>query len=327
VLELQHVSSTLKKLRFLFVTENRHRFFDVQRFSNGRVAVGLMLTLSQVTPRWLGHALIDWVTRSILCRRRSIAQQAIRANQWVLSGGTLSPAELDRRVCQVLRFSGRALFDHYHNLRAPQRVQRLVSFSARLQTLLAERQQQRNGAVFVGPHTAAFDLAGLALAQAGLRLLVLSFPQPPSGYQLQNELRRLSGIDVMPFTVDALRAARQCLQNGGTVLTGVDRPWPDATYRPHFFGRPAALPVSYVPLALRNQVPLYVVWCWAQSDGSYQVDCSEPIWLQSHPNRETEILVNAETVLRVVEKVLQAHPEQWSMTYPVWPEVLDEQIF
>ena len=304
--------------------KKQRSFFSVERLSNGRLAVGLMLTLSQVTPRWLGYLLIDWVTRGLLCRRRSAMLQSIRANQWVLSDGTLSPTELDRRVCQVLGFSGRALFDHYHNLRAPLRVQRMVVLSARLQALLAERQQARSGAVFVGPHTGAFDLAGLALAQMGLRLLVLSFPQPPSGYQLQNELRRLSGVEIVPFTVEALQRARQWLQAGGTVLTGLDRPWPDATYRPLFFGRPASLPVTYIPLALRNHVPVYVLWCLAQPDGTYVVDCSEPIWLRSYPDRETEILSNAQVVLSIVEEVLRAHPEQWSMTYPVWPEVLEQ---
>ncbi|HNT55307.1 MAG TPA: hypothetical protein PKG95_11380 [Anaerolineaceae bacterium] len=297
---------------------------NLQRFSNSRFAVSLMLTLSQLMPRWLGRRLVDLVARLIVCQRETAMVQAIRANQWVLSGGTLSAAELNARACQVIRSSGNALFDHYHNVRTPNRARHMVQFTPHMLEIIAERKQARQGAVFVAPHTGSFDLAGMALVQAGLKFLVLSFPQPPGGYQLQNELRRLSGIEIMPLTMEALQSARQRLQNGGTVLTGLDRPWPESTHRPRFFGRPTALPVAYIPLALRNKVPVYFVYCLSQPKGRYVLNCSEPIWLQSHPDRDTEVIANAEQILRLAEAVLSAHPEQWAMTYPVWPETLDQ---
>ena len=297
---------------------------NLQRFSNSRFAVSLMLTLSQLMPRWVGQQLVGLVARLIVCRRQRPMVQAIRANQWVLSGQKLTAPELDARACQVIQASGSALFDHYHNLRAPRSARRMVQFTPHMLDVIAERQQGQHGAVFVASHTGSFDLAGMALVQAGLKFLVLSFPQPPGGYQLQNELRRLSGIEIMPLNIEALQAARQRLQSGGTVLTGLDRPWPESTHHPRFFGRPTALPVAYIPLALRNKAPVYFVYCLSQPKGKYLLDCSEPIWLESYPDRDTEIIANAEKILRLAEEVLQAHPEQWAMTYPLWPESLDQ---
>jgi lauroyl/myristoyl acyltransferase len=37
-----------------------------------------------------------------------------------------------------------------------------------------------------------------------------------------------------------------------------------------------------------------------------------------------EIEKNAEKVLKAAEPFIRDHPEQWSMTYPVWPFALDE---
>jgi lauroyl/myristoyl acyltransferase len=34
-----------------------------------------------------------------------------------------------------------------------------------------------------------------------------------------------------------------------------------------------------------------------------------------------EIIYNTERVLTVAEKFISAHPEQWSMFFPVWPDL------
>jgi lauroyl/myristoyl acyltransferase len=37
-----------------------------------------------------------------------------------------------------------------------------------------------------------------------------------------------------------------------------------------------------------------------------------------------EIEKNAEKVLKAAEPFIRAHPEQWAMTYPVWPFALKQ---
>ena len=41
-----------------------------------------------------------------------------------------------------------------------------------------------------------------------------------------------------------------------------------------------------------------------------------------HPDREQEILQNAERVLQAAEDMILRAPEEWVMFYPVWPDTL-----
>ncbi len=107
-------------------------------------------------------------------------------------------------------------------------------------------------------------------------------------------------------------------------MSGLDRPVSESKYCPRFFGRPAALPVLHVPLALKANVPVVVVGAIRQPNGVYQVQTSEPIFMRRHPDRYTEIMQNAETILDVASGYIRKAPQQWAMFYPVWPDALIE---
>jgi lauroyl/myristoyl acyltransferase len=127
------------------------------------------------------------------------------------------------------------------------------------------------------------------------------------------------------MSVSSMREAEQRLRDAGMVLTGLDRPLPGSKYTPRFFGKPTALPVSYIAMAIKNNVPVAVVCCY--SDGKrYVLDASEMIEMVAFPDRQEEIEHNAERVLIEAEKMILAHPEQWFMYYPLWPD-LDDSIY
>jgi hypothetical protein len=64
-----------------------------------------------------------------------------------------------------------------------------------------------------------------------------------------------------------------------------------------------------------------VLW---KPDGKYHFMFSEPIEMQPHPDRRTEIIQNAENILRVAEGFISQDSSQWEMTFPVWPEAMNE---
>jgi lauroyl/myristoyl acyltransferase len=159
------------------------------------------------------------------------------------------------------------------------------------------------------------------LAVRKVSFQTLSFPNPNEGYQLQNYIREKYGLYVTPMSVSSMREAEQRLRDAGMVLTGLDRPLPDSKYTPKFFGRPTHLPVSYIAMAIKNQVPVAVVCCYA--DGKrFILDASEIIDMLPFKDRQEEIERNAERVLLEAEKMIRAHPEQWFMYYPLWPELI-----
>jgi phosphatidylinositol dimannoside acyltransferase len=179
--------------------------------------------------------------------------------------------------------------------------------------------------VVVCPHLSNFELMGYALAISDVKVQVLSYPDPVATYKWQNQLRQREGIIVTPLSLSAFRQARQRLREGGSILTGLDRPLEKGyheKYQPTFFGHPAHLPVTYVRMALEANAPVYVFAATYQPDGKYCLEGSQPIWMESKDDLETEILVNAHQVLAVAEEMIKKYAEQWAMFYPVWPEFL-----
>ncbi len=299
---------------------------DLQAFTNSRYGVSIALFLARSLPPragyWVGHRLADL----IYAFRNSALVRAVRANQYVISGGTLRGEALEERVRQVLYHGARCQYDFYHHFGNPEAVLDLVSLDDNALALIERSQHpdQHRGTIVVGPHLSNFDLGMQALGHSGLQALVLAIATPTSGYQWQNEMRQQSGLEVLPINAGTLLDAMRRLRRGGLVVTGVDRPVPGKKETLTFFGRPAALPVGHVRMAMDAKVPVQVVSVHMTPDGQYHLSASEPIEMESTGDRKRDIRVNAQRVLAEVEARIRAHPEQWLMYYPVWPEVLAE---
>jgi KDO2-lipid IV(A) lauroyltransferase len=176
----------------------------------------------------------------------------------------------------------------------------------------------------VGIHTSNFDLVLQWLGQLGLKFLGLTIPNPQGGHRMEFEMRKRSGVNLIPASIGGVRQALRHLQRGGVVLTGIDRPIPEPKAWPRFFGRPAALPVHHIFLATKAQVPVMIIATNRLDDGKYHVLTSELIEMDACPNQEAEALHNAEKVLRVAEGFIRMAPQQWSISLPVWPNAMDQ---
>jgi KDO2-lipid IV(A) lauroyltransferase len=174
--------------------------------------------------------------------------------------------------------------------------------------------------IIVSVHHSSFDLMMQTAALLGFKAQALSLPNPRGGYEIQNDMRRQVGLEITPASKSSIRQAIERLKGRGTVITGIDRPIPGTNYCPLFFGRPARVPVHHVQLALQANVPVYVVGSHLQADGTYEAESSDPIYMQPYSDRRTEILKNAESVLKVAADFIRRAPTQWSMYFPVWPE-------
>jgi KDO2-lipid IV(A) lauroyltransferase len=306
------------------VPNNSAGKISFQTILNSRLGVGLALGIGRAIPRGAGYFLSTFIADWISSQSKLRLTQVARANQWVVNGERLPENELDLAVRSAFRYTARSLYDLYHTRQSPAAMQRLVHFNETAKELIERSRAGKDGAVVVGLHLSNFDLVMQAAGLRGFKAQVLSVSQPSDGYRMQNDLRSKTGLQMTPASMPALREALNRLQAGGTVLTGADRPIPDPKYLPKFFGRPAPLPVHHVYLALKAKVPVYVFASIMQPDGLYHVVASRPILMQPHTDRHQEIIQNAEAVLKAVEDFIRQAPQQWSMFFPVWPEVFQE---
>ncbi len=292
---------------------------NLQTLANTSFGTNAALALGRGLPSWLGRPLARLAAEIIARQKYSGMIRALRTNLWVANGSSLTGPELDRLTLQTWRKHTRALWDFYHYMNRPKKVLQMVDFSPEFQGCSTRRRMIPP--LFVTIHTSNFELAGRALALRGLKFQILSYPQPPGGYQIQNRIRQESGIEMTPMSLDAYQKARVRLRGGGTVLTGLDRPLADTRLKVQFVGRPSPLPVAYVQLALQTGAPIIVVACVTKPDGRYDLTCAPPFYPQPNSDRDLELVTNAEMALRQAEEIIRPRTSDWCMFYPIWPEL------
>ena len=283
--------------------------------------VGLALFVAQKLPHWLGYPLARAMGVLMGAFRGSGTYRSVRLNQWIISGKQLRGRDLERTVRRVFANQSIALYDYYRALAHPEIAREKVQLSPAFSRLVEECKQEQQGTLLLIAHLAGFNLGGLRLVQDGMRYLTLANTETSPAYQWQNELRSRFGMEVMPFTIQALGKARTRLQSGGPVLTGVDRPMENATDGPRFFGFPSALPVAYIRLALKTNARVFVVGFTTLADHSQWIDVSEEIHLEKDDSPQG-LMRNAEKVLAEVEAFIRRDPFNWMMFFPVWPQEL-----
>ena len=284
----------------------------------GRVALGI----SRLLPPRLGYSLADFIADRIASSSETPMIKSIRANQWVVSGKTLEGDALDHAVRNTIRTIARSFYTLFHYLNHLEDYQRLIEYSDKVKIVIANQQKVPRGLVVVGVHMSQFDLVAQAAARRGLSAFTLSVPQADEAIEWQHDIRRRSGIEIVPATIRNIRETINRLKSGEAVLTGIDHPIQDPIYQPRFFGYPAHVPVHHVQLAIKARVPIIVFAAQEHPDRRITVDCSDYIEMDQYSNRNTTVIKNAEKILNIAEGFIQRAPQQWVILQPVWPELL-----
>jgi KDO2-lipid IV(A) lauroyltransferase len=170
-------------------------------------------------------------------------------------------------------------------------------------------------------HTSNFDLGGVMFAHylrsIGQTLHVLGLADPPPGFEFFNRLREKTGAYLTPISPQALREAIRRLQDGGVVLTGVDRPTGSSDAPVTFFGQTAYLPTGYIRMPLRTDSMIMTLATFYE-DNTYWIHTPPPRPIVHTGDRQRDIEVNLRMVLGEVEAFIRRQPEQWMMFVPVW---------
>ena len=296
---------------------------NLQQMINSPLAVRLVSFVARIIPPGVGYPLCDFIGDWIAARHTSMLTRAIRTNQWVVRGTNLEKRELDRAVETTLRNNARDIYTLHHNFQNPKAIQRMIIMHPMERELVERPEFATRGLVIVGLHLSNFDLVLQSICQQGFKGMVLTIPNPQGGRRVEYEMRKKTGMNLVPASVPSLRQAVKHLERGGTVFTGLDRPVRDPKHYPKFFGHAASLPTHYIFLALKAHVPVVIMAAIQQADENYHVMSSEPIEMEHDSDQGREIVRNAERVLKQAETFIQMAPQQWNVPLPVWPELLD----
>jgi len=296
---------------------------DLQQVLNSSISLRLASALAQRLPPRVGYRIAYAIARQIARRKHSSVVRVVRANQWVVHGEDVDGEMLNKIVRETFRHWARSIFDLYHYIENPNAIEKLIVLEPSFQQFARRSEFGDRGLVIVGLHLSNFDLILQWLCRQGMKPLIITIPNPQGGRQLEYEMHQRVGMRLLPASLGAFRQALKHLQQGGMVVTGIDRPISQPEVCPRFFGRPAALHMHHIFLATKAHVPIVVAVTTLQEDGKYHVFASDFIEMDPHTDPQAGMLRNAEKVLGIAEEFIRRAPQQWSVPLPVWPQVME----
>jgi lauroyl/myristoyl acyltransferase len=180
---------------------------------------------------------------------------------------------------------------------------------------------RRRGVLLVTPHLGNWETGGFLLAQKGVRLLVLTQPEPGRGFtELRQQARARWGIETLVVGQDAFAFVEviKRLQDGAIVALLMDRPPPASAVTVELFGRPFQASIAPAELARASGcalVPVFIV-----ADGPGYAAHVLPEIAYDRPalgEREARRRLTAE-IMRAFEPAIRQHADQWYHFVPVW---------
>ena len=184
---------------------------------------------------------------------------------------------------------------------------------------LEAARARRRGVLVVSAHMGSWEVAA-AIWSATIAPVSLFAEElePRELYDWYRRTRARLGISVLPLNRHGLRQVLAALEAEEMVVTAIDRDILGTGVVVDFFGRPAHIPEGPAAIALRRGTPLLPVCVYRLEDDTYQAVGYPPIVAQPTGDRRHDLREVTEQLVRRLEEIIRAHPEQWHMPHPIW---------
>jgi len=200
---------------------------------------------------------------------------------------------------------------------ATDKIQKLVQIEGGEHLLGA--LAQGHGVIVVTAHLGNLEVVMHIAPIYGLSITgVVEHIKPERVHRYFVEQRISHGVHLIPSDGPMIGLIR-ALRRGEIVGLAADRALTDDGYRVRFFGSPALLPDGGVRLALRTGTPLLAAFTQRLPDNSFRLTI-EPVLDPPHKSdSEADVTAGVEQVAAIMERHISRHPEQWTLSVPIWP--------
>jgi KDO2-lipid IV(A) lauroyltransferase len=267
-------------------------------------------------PRPWAYALAIVVARAAYL----LASKARRCLEFNL--GMALPEASDQEIARLVRLNFRNHAKAYADLmRMPRArvedLQPLLKLEG-MEHLEAARAADK-GVLVISAHMGSWEVtAAIWAATIAPVSLFAEELEPQEMYDWYRTTRARLGISVLPLRRSGLRQVLKALESNEMVVTAVDRDMLGTGMLVDFFGRPARIPTGPASIALRTGAAILPVCVYRLPDDTYQAEGSSPVHVEASGDRAADERRINEQLVRHMEQIIRAHPEQWHMPHPIW---------
>jgi lauroyl/myristoyl acyltransferase len=185
--------------------------------------------------------------------------------------------------------------------------------------LLEQARALKKGVMVVSCHMGSYEVTA-AIWSATLAPVTFFAEElePRMLFEWYRDTRARLGISVLPLDFAGLRKVTQALKDEEMVITAIDRDITGTGRQMPFFGRMASIPTGPTALALRLGTPLFPVCVYRLPDDSYQVEAFPLVIAEQTGDADADELRVTQQLLRYIEEMIRAHPEQWHVPHRIW---------
>jgi KDO2-lipid IV(A) lauroyltransferase len=177
------------------------------------------------------------------------------------------------------------------------------------------------GAIVAGVHLSSVALTGQVFAARGYR--VTAPPErvdPPELNELLVRARSAGGVHIVTLSRDLTRELLATLHRNELVGLVMDRDIAGTGVSVKFFGTEASIPSGAALLAIRTGAPIVPAAAIRTPSNRFAAFLDEPIHAQAEGDLRSRIARTTEAVARRLERMIGAHPLQWTVFQPFWPQ-------
>ena len=246
------------------------------------------------------------------------AREPLRDNLRHVMRGS-SQRQIDATARQILR---NHLKNYYDFFRASRLNAYQIKSMVKVHGLEHLRQAHAKGkaVIFITAHFGNLDIVGQTFALFGYQVTTpAEHVRPEVLFQEIVKVRASKGMKIIPVDGPLLGLVRS-LKRKEIIGLAADLDVTRSGLVVDFFGDPTRLPDGYARLSLRTGAPILPAFSLRQPDNTFEAYAEPAVELRVTGNLEADVRAGVEQVVRIMEKWIGAHPDQWVMFHRIWED-------
>jgi KDO2-lipid IV(A) lauroyltransferase len=266
-------------------------------------------------PPRIGYALFGFIGSLFFDLFRD-AREPLRVNlAHVMRGAT--QAQIDVAARGTLRNHLKNYYDFFRAARLSADDIRKIVTAHGFENLDAALAKGK-GVIFITAHFGNLDIVGQSFALRGYHVTTpAEHVKPEILFQEIVKVRGAKGMKIIAVDGPLLSLVR-ALKKNELIGLAADLDVTKSGIVVNFFDAPAQLPDGYAQLALKTGAPILPAFGLRKSDNTFEAYAEPAIELKTTGNFQADVRAGVEQIVRVMEKWIGAHPDQWVMFHRIW---------